>query len=344
MENKNTYTFHVSGMHCKSCVLVTESKIGEAEGVSDVKTDLATQTVHVVGDFSGKTREEVRGLLSATIEKHGYALDDGAVEADGGKRWSEFAYALPIAMLFVFLFIFLQRVGLVNLIGTGKPTYGTAFIVGIVASLSSCMAVVGGLVLSMAATFARTGDRVKPQVLFHVGRLVSFFILGGVIGMLGSAFQLNGLGTFILSLVIGVTMFILGVNLLDIFHVAKKFQLAMPKFLGAHAMNLTKVNHALTPFLVGVATFFLPCGFTQSMQIYSLGTGSFTVGALTMFTFALGTLPVLALLSFSSFGIADGKWSGVFFKTAGLIVIVFAIFNIINGAAAFGLIRPVFSF
>ena len=223
-------------------------------------------------------------------------------------------------------------------------TFGTAFIIGIVASLSTCMAVVGGLVLSMSATFAREGDRVTPQILFHVGRLVSFFIFGGVIGAIGSAFALNVSTTFFLSFVIGIVMLILGLNLLDVFRFAKRFQPSMPKFLSKHALGVSKLNHTLTPLLVGIATFFLPCGFTQSMQLYTLSTGNFLSGALTMLVFALGTLPVLALVSFSSFSIHGSAKSGVFFKTAGLIVIMFALFNITNILVVIGLVPPIFNF
>src|SRR3990167_11148888 len=98
------------------------------------------------------------------------------------------------------------------------------------------------------------------------------------------------------------------------------------------------------PFLVGVATFFLPCGFTQSMQIYTLTTGNFLTGALIMSAFALGTFPVLALLSFSSLSIHKKAQSGIFFKTAGLIVIFFGIFNLINSLASVGIIPPIFNF
>src|SRR3989344_3284332 len=130
-------------------------------------------------------------------------------------------------------------------------------------------------------------------MLFHIGRLVSFFILGGAIGALGSAFQLGSTGTFVLSLLVALILLVLGINLLDVFPWAKKFQPTLPRFIGKRVHGLKKVNHVLTPLLVGVATFFLPCGFTQSMQIYTLSTGSFLTGALTMFTFPLGTLPVL---------------------------------------------------
>lgn len=118
----------------------------------------------------------------------------------------------------------------------------------------------------------------------------------------------------------------------------------MPRFLSKHAMGVAKFNHRFTPFLVGIATFFLPCGFTQSMQIYTLSTGGFLAGALTMLIFALGTLPVLGLISFSSFSIQNGPKAGIFFKTAGLIVIMFALFNLINSLVVAGVINPVFNF
>ena len=162
--------------------------------------------------------------------------------------------------------------------------------------------------------------------------------------MLGSAFTLSTSATFILSVLIGIVMLVLGINLLDIFHFTKKLQPSMPKFIARHAHGVSKFNHTLTPLIVGVATFFLPCGFTQSMQLYTLSTGSFLSGGLTMLAFALGTFPVLALISFSSFSIQNSSKSGVFFKSAGLIVIMFALFNLINSLVIIGVISPIFNF
>ncbi|GMU73848.1 MAG: hypothetical protein AMXMBFR44_0470 [Candidatus Campbellbacteria bacterium] len=341
-ENKRIFTFHVNGMHCASCVLLTESELKDTPGVKSAKANLATLSVTVEGDFGDKTPEQVAQELSVPLRPHGYTLLVEKKTHDA--KWREFNIAFPVALGLAFLFVLLQKTGLVNLIGGGSVTFGTAFLIGVIASLSTCMAVVGGLVLSMSATFAKSGDRLRPQMLFHVGRLVSFFVLGGVIGAVGSAFTLSGTATFVLGLLIGLVMLILGINLLDTFHWAKKLQPAMPKFIARHAHGISKLNHSLTPLLVGIATFFLPCGFTQSMQIYTLSTGSFLSGGLTMLVYALGTLPVLALLSFSSWNIAKHPSAGIFFKTAGLIVVLFALFNIVNALAVIGVIPPVFSF
>ena len=63
-----------------------------------------------------------------------------------------------------------------------------------------------------------------------------------------------------------------------------------------------------------------------------------------MLSFALGTFPLLALVSFSSFSIKDSSKAGIFFKSAGLVVIMFAIFNIINSLVVVGIINPIFNF
>ena len=339
---RQSYTFHVHGMHCNACVLMIDSTLADLPNVTYAKSSLKSHTVEVVGDFGTKTEEEIAEEITSPLKRHGYTI---SIEKQTKERmWADFQIAIPIALGFVVFFITLQKMGIINLVSANNVTYGTAFVIGIIASLSTCMAVVGGLLLSMSATFAKEGDKIRPQLMFHGGRIVSFFILGGVIGAIGSAFTLSASATFILSLVVGIVMLILGINLLDTFHWAKKFQLSMPKFVAKHAHGVSKFNHTLTPLLVGVATFFLPCGFTQSMQLYTLTTGSFLEGGLTMLAFALGTLPVLALVSFSSFSIKNSSKSGIFFKSAGLVVIIFALFNLLNSLVVIGVIPPLFNF
>ncbi len=336
------YTFHIHGMHCNACVLMTESELGDLPNITHVKTNLKNHSVEITGDFGDKTLEQIAEELTIPLKPHGYTVS--VEKQQHVNNWEDFKIAVPVALGFIVLFIALQKMGIVNLVGAGKVTYGTAFVVGVIASLSTCMAVVGGLVLSMSATFAKEGDKVRPQFMFHIGRIISFFILGGIIGFIGSAFTLNTSVTFILNLIVGIVMLILGVNLLGTFHWAKKLQPSMPGFVSKHAHSVSKFNHTLTPLFVGVATFFLPCGFTQSMQLYTLSTGGFLTGGLTMLSFALGTLPVLALISFSSLSIKNSKKSGIFFKSAGLIVILFALFNVINAFVIIGLIPPLFNF
>jgi sulfite exporter TauE/SafE/copper chaperone CopZ len=337
------HILHIEKMHCQSCVILTETELQLHPAVKSVKANLHLKQVEVSGDFGDKTPEEIAKELSPLLEKFDYQITANT-EAKPTRQWADFKQAGLFASIFIIIFLLLQKTGIINLVNSSSINLSTAFIIGIIASLSTCMAVVGGLVLSVSTNFAKEGDKIKPQVLFHLGRLVSFFILGGVIGSIGAAFQLGLYGTFILSLLVGIIMIILGVNLLDIFHWSKKLQPTMPKFISRHIFQLKAVNHTLTPLLLGLATFFLPCGFTQSMQIYSLSTGNFWTGALTMSAFALGTLPVLILLSFGSLAITKQQNKSIFFKTAGLVVLFFGLFNLLNSFTSIGWLPPFLNF
>lgn len=225
-------------MHCHSCVLLTESELKGVKGIVQAKTSLQEKQVEVTGEFENKTREQIMNELNEVLKPHGYSLS--LEKAGASMNWSEFFYALPLSVLFMAVFILLQKIGIVNLIQTGDVTYGTAFIVGLVASVSTCMAVVGGIVLSLSANYAKEGDTVRPQTMFHVSRLVSFFFLGGLIGILGSIFQLGATGALILGLIVALVLLILGINLLDMFPWMKKLQLTVPTSLGSRVHELKK--------------------------------------------------------------------------------------------------------
>lgn len=336
------YQFFVQGMHCASCVVLTETELKNITEVKSAVAKLSNNIVTVEADFDNLSDEEVRKILSDKLTQYGYALLNPKLEkAENFIEKSEFKIAIPIALVIIILFIFIQKLGLVNLINSQNMSYSLAFSIGLVASLSTCMAVVGGLILSLSANYALKARR-APQYLFHVGRLISFFILGGVLGLVGQSFQFNFLASSILGLVVALIMIILGINLLGVFQWTKRLELTMPKIFGENILKIKKINNYFIPFIIGALTFFLPCGFTQSMQIYTLTTASFFKGALTMLSFALGTFPVLALLSFSSaLAIKLKNYSGIIFKTMGIVVILFALFNIINNLAALGIIPPI---
>ena len=336
-----TYTFHVNGMHCKACSLLIEQILGELPNIDSASVSLATNEVTVTGDFV-RTPEETAVDFTKLVHSHGYTI---SVEKNAHiAGWGDFTYALPIAVAVIIGFVILQKTGLTNLITSSNVSYGTAFIIGLIASVSTCLAIVGGLVLSLSASSAKEGGTWRTQTLFHVGRIVGFFVLGGLVGALGNSLHLGLTANVVLGGLVAVVMLILGINLLDIFHFTKKLQFTLPARLSRHVVNGSKHDHYLAPLLVGIGTFFLPCGFTQSMQLYALSTGSFMQGALTMTVFALGTLPVLALLSFGSLNIAHKPWKGIFFKTAGIIVIALALFNLTNSLATAGIINPLFNF
>ena len=331
------YTLHVSGTHCASCKILIEDILGDQDIVKGVNVNLKNEIVHIDTD-SNSSPEEIASLLTEKIKSHGYTLSVEKIIKE--KQSDDIIWkAIPIGLVFLVLFFILQKSGILNLGIGGKTTPATSFIIGIVASVSSCLAIVGGLVLSLSAKISQDNvSDTKTFALFHIGRIGSFALLGGVLGLVGNAIGISFTFTAILGIIASLVMLFLGLNLVGVF---EKNKITLPSGI----FNFfRKIEHkTFTPLIIGFGTFFLPCGFTQSMQVVALSSGSFISGMMIMLAFALGTLPVLLLLSFGGASLAHGKHAPLFFKSAGVVVIGLGIFALLAGLAGVGIINPLFN-
>lgn len=334
-----TYTFHVTGTHCASCKILIEDILSEQDFIKHSQVNLKKETVTIETD-SEQSPEAMAEILTQKIKPNGYTL---SVEKTIQEKKSDDVIwkAIPIGLVFLILFFILQKSGILNLGIGGKTTPTTSFIIGLIASVSSCLAVVGGLILSLSAKVAQDESiktSKKQFVLFHGGRLAGFAVLGGALGLVGKAIGVSFTFSAILGLIASAVMILLGLNLVG---VIKKNNVTMPS--GIFKL-FRKAEHAtFTSILIGIGTFFLPCGFTQAMQVAALSSGSFISGLLIMLSFALGTLPMLALLSFGSASFAHSKHAPLFFKSAGVVVVGLGIFALLAGLAGFGIINPLFT-
>ncbi len=222
-----------------------------------------------------------------------------------------------------------------------STSYSLAFVIGLAASVSSCMAVTGGLLIAIAARYSETTadltsmQRMKPHIYFNVGRILSYTLLGGAAGALGSTLTLSSEVNGLLTIVASALMVLLGLQMLKLLPSWTRFLPTMPKVFGHFIHDFAERDVNGGAFALGAATFFLPCGFTQALQLYVLAQGSFTIGALTMLAFSLGTLPALLSLSAMS-SLANGSVQQHFLKFAGAAVIVLGIANIKYGLVLTG--------
>lgn len=311
--------------------------MNEQIGIERTLVNLNDETVSFETNLN-ENPIELASVLTEKIKHNGYSLSvekKAEDKKDTGLTWQ----ALPIGLAFLAIFFIVQKSGILNFGFGATVTPVTSFIIGLIASISSCLAVVGGLVLSLSATVSQDNisDR-KPIMLFHSGRIISFAILGGVLGAIGSAIGISFSLTSILGIIASVVMIMLGLNLVGVF---ERNLITLPT--GIYRF-FSRIQHQVAaPFIVGVGTFFLPCGFTQAMQIAALSSGSVLSGFLIMTAFALGTLPMLALLSFGSASFAQSKHAPLFFKSAGVLVIGLGVFSLLAGLAGLGIINPLFN-
>lgn len=334
----------VDGMTCRSCELTIERAWQKIPGVKSVDVNLS----------NGKARICTEPDCSVDCKMLSKALPDKkySVYLPGERRREPVVESGPVTIpQLIGLFALVILLGtILSKFGVLKPnfdlgsstSFGAIFVIGLVAASSSCVAVVGGLLLSVSAKFneryaSQTGfARLRPVVLFVLGRVIGYSVLGGLLGVVGGILTPSPLVTAIITIIAAVYMIIMGLEMLHIApHWLKRLLPRMPKSLSHRIVDAESKDHPLTPLFMGAATFFLPCGFTQALQLYALTTGSFWASSSIMLAFALGTAPALLALGYASSSL-KGKFGKFFFRFSGALVIVLGLWNIQNGLTIAG--------
>ena len=324
--------FKIKGMSCSSCELKIENALAKVDGVKKTKVSLATSTATIEYAPEKVTPDQ----LASVIQKLGYEIDSNGKDQPQSFTINQF---LGIGIvIFAIYFMIKSTIGF-NFIPQVDQSfgYGMLFVVGLLTSLH-CIAMCGGINLTQCVNqpVEEKGPKVaglKPSLLYNTGRVISYTVVGGVAGALGSVVTFSGTAKGIVSIGAGVFMVIIGVKMLDLFPWLRKFNISAPKFLGIKiSNNLGKLG----PFYVGLLNGLMPCGPLQTMQIYALGTGSPLSGAASMFFFSLGTVPLLfgfgAISSFLS-----SKFNHQMLKVSAVLVIVLGLTMVSRGLSLSGI-------
>lgn len=242
-----------------------------------------------------------------------------------------------IVLLVVLLVFFIS-----NILGLSKmfnyfpvvkegTAFTTLFIIGLLTSVH-CVAMCGGIGLTQTVDKNQLGKgkktSIRPSLLYNLGRVISYTIIGGIAGGVGSVFALSGKLRGVVMLIAAVFMVIMGLNLLGTFPWLKRITPRMPK------MFLKNVE-SNSPLIVGLLNGLMPCGPLQAMQIYALSTGSVLKGALSMLLFSLGTVPLLFGLGTISTMLTK-KFTQKMMIISSVLVLILGVFMFQNGLALIG--------
>lgn len=334
----------VQGMTCRACEVRVAASLRTVPGVRRVNVSARRGVARIHTDA-----QIPRARLHKAVIGAGYqpGADDTRWLSADAAVWRDVGLAVGAVLL---IGLALRASGLTSLpdqIG-GLATSGSlamVVVLGVAAGLSTCMALVGGLVLAVSARHAerhpqatRT-QRLRPHLAFNLGRVVGFGLLGALIGSLGSTVTLTGPTLAVTMIVVSLVMGSVGLRLTQVSpRLARAANLTLPPRLSS-ALRLDQVERPYSDArtaLVGAGTFLLPCGFTQAVQVYAMSTGSPMRAGLIMSLFALGTVP--GLLGIGTLTAAvRGAAAERFFRFAGVAVLAFAAINI---TAALGVLAP----
>lgn len=327
----------IKGMHCKSCTVLIADELNKIPKIMHASVSLKNNNAVIQYlDFDKPTDEQIE----RAIEKAGYAVgsEKTILFSRDKSTYIQFGFGL---FWVIIIFMLIKKIGFYgfNLDFLSDNKGLMALVIGVTAGFSTCMALVGGLTLGLSARYAEKNQsataiqKFKPHLFFNLGRILSFFVLGGVIGLFGSFINLSSSITGLLMIIVGLVMLILGLQLTELFPRLANKGISLPsgilKLIGLDKQKQKQYSHR-NAMMLGALTFLLPCGFTQTMQLVAISSGNFMVGSIVMGLFAIGTAPGLLGVGGLT-ALVKGNFAKIFFRFVGVIVIALSIYNISNG-------------
>ena len=336
LTDEATLTVAVQGMTCRSCEFNIERKFKKVPGVLAVHAD------HASGMATLRLKSGVRldlADLDRAVSDSGYrVLGDSGISGERPSWWRLIALFAAVGLLAEFFgrFGWLARFGNIG----NEVGFVAALGVGLVAGMSSCLAVSGGMLIASVGR-KKTGQHpFWPTAAFVGGRIMSYSLLGGAIGALGRSLTLPVSFSGLLVAFASVMMVIVGLQMLGLAPGwLRRLVPSLPKSVGRFVTG--SKAEAAGPALLGAMTFFLPCGFTAALQVYALASGGFWPGAIALGGFAIGSAPALIALGLATAAPGPaGKWLKQF---AGALAIVLGLASTGNGLAVAGFDVPTWS-
>ena len=346
-DNVKEVILKIEGMVCVNCENLIEDILLDNNGVNKVEVSY-TKGLAKINYNENKT--SINDLIRV-ISENGYKVIDFSNEVnedlsnknkkskkrdiDCANKDEDNTFLMIIIILGVILL--LKKFGVSNIFSVfptpnENTSYSMLFIIGLFTSLH-CVSMCGGINLSQCINYNDTIDKgtlstIKPAFLYNLGRVISYTIFGAIVGGIGSIISFTGWMQSLIQLIASIFMIIMGLNMLNIFPWLRKLNPRMPKIFA----KKFKSKNNNSPFFIGLLNGFMPCGPLQAMQIYAISTGSVTKGAISMFLFSLGTVPLMfGLGTLSSY--MSKKFSNKIMKFGAILVIVLG-FSMFNNALA----------
>lgn len=209
---------------------------------------------------------------------------------------------------------------------------------GLLTGLSHCVGMCGPLV--GAFTMRRRAERQEistPLIIFQMGRLTTYLLLGGLLGSVGYFLApLIRDGQGILAVALGGVMVLLGVSLLGLLPLQSWIAALIPaRWVSGWIKRLMTSNHPAATFGLGIANGLLPCGPVYAMALLAASSGVPLRGAGVMLIFGLGTLPSMLGLGLSA-SLLSLPLRQNLYRVAALLVVAVGVQLALRGLALTG--------
>lgn len=211
-----------------------------------------------------------------------------------------------------------------------------ALTTGILGGFGHCIGMCGPIVAAMNWKQPSSGPggegRLAQQILYHTGRIMTYTLVGAVMGLSGSfvnvAGRISGMQNFV-ALGAGIMMVLMGLSIAGLWRAA-------PWLEGKNTVVLSTAKKVLagsSPYRslsLGLVLGLLPCGLSYTVFIAAAGTGGMFPGALLALCFGLGTLPAVLLFGALIASLSAAVRNRIY-RAGGIAIIVMGFLFILRG-------------
>jgi len=176
----------------------------------------------------------------------------------------------------------------------------TAIIFGLISSLH-CIGMCGPIAMMLPVDHKNPSKKALQVLIYHLGRLTSYGILGLAFGLLGRGFYMAGIQQQ-LSIAVGVGMIVLAVvpeKILANYNFSKPVYRLISRIkssLGAQFKRKTPDAF----FTIGLFNGLLPCGLVYAALFGAIAMQNVTLGIAYMILYGLGTIPMMSAVVYVS--------------------------------------------
>jgi hypothetical protein len=220
---------------------------------------------------------------------------------------------------------------------SGEVSYLLAFTAGLFGAphcLGMCTGLAGGLFVHQGL-----GRKGLPAVLYHVGRVGTYVVLGVVGALLGRVLVQSGAfgkGQGLLMIAAGIVVIVLGLGLVGLLPFARPARCRSPA--GGLAVAPHDWRRRLAPLLAGIGNGLVPCSLVFSVAIKASALASPVEAGLMMLVFGLGTVPTMLGVSLLG-GLLGDAARGVRLRIAGLAVVGLGLWTLYEGIVFYDVMR-----
>ena len=206
----------------------------------------------------------------------------------------------------------------------------SALIFGLLGSFH-CVGMCGPIAFLLPLDRKNNRNRVFQVVSYHVGRLLTYSLIGLIFGLVGQSLNLFGVQQQ-LSIIIGIgmiAMIVIPSKIFNRYNFSKPIYKAVAKVKSALGTELKKKDPS-TFFTIGFLNGLLPCGLVYMAVFGALASGNSGYGALYMVLFGLGTIPLMTTAIYLG-NFLKGQAKQRVLKIIPVIVVIIGILFILRG-------------